>query len=327
MFYKFASYFGIYSEKTIIIITFLAIVHNAFGHRISEEDLVNGVKEWRHVEHIHQGGKIYRIDRAQPNKATKAEEIDKAEEKPDKAAKKKTPSAVIQRIVKGIEGEAQLALAGQCYVPIYVPPSCQYVTKRVLKQQPYNETKLIPAVTKQVERKVLVEEAKIIEEFVPALYEDVKTKKMIEPARAEWKKGNFTPVQKEVDGEIYCLIEIPARYEMTTERVLRVPASTIKKRVPAVYKTYKETVVVKPAQLQVLRQRPASYQQVKECVEQQAGYYEWRSVLCDKNATIETLTEFEQALSDKGYIKQKNVDGVIDEKTVIAIKSYQKQLN
>jgi hypothetical protein len=226
--------------------------------------------------------------------------------------------------ISGIQSLDGIAKAGECYVPAYVEASCKNEMKRVLVKESYDDIEVIPAVTRTAERKVMIEPAKTITEYVPALYENVSKRVMVEEAHTEWKRGNFTGTTKSVNGETYCLVSVPERFETRIEKVLRIPASTKNRQVPAVYKTYTETVVVTPATTRVVKTHPALYNTVKECVEKTAGRYEWRSVLCEQNATSSVLKAFESALSKSGHLSSSQVDGVIDNKTEYAIKSYQK---
>jgi len=232
--------------------------------------------------------------------------------------------SVTKDIIRGMKGLEGIAKVGECYVPAYVEASCKNETKKVLVKAAYDETEVVPAVTKEIERKVLVESAKVIEEYVPALYENVSKKILVEAAHTEWKRGSSTAVQKVIEGDTYCLVQVPARYENKTEKVLRIPASTKTRTVAAVYKTYKETVIITPATTRIVKTHPAVYNTVKECVEKEAGRYEWRSILCAENSTTSVLKSFEKALASKGHLTTKEVDGVIDNKTTSAIKSYQR---
>lgn len=234
------------------------------------------------------------------------------------------PAAVPASVIKGMKGLDGIAKVGECYVPAYVETSCKNEMKKVLVKAAYQETEVVPAVTKEVARKVMVEPAKTIEEYIPALYENVSKRVIVEPAHTEWKKGNSTGVQKIIDGDTYCLVEVPARYETKVEKVLRIPASTKTRTVDAVYKTYKETVIVKPATTKVVKTHPAVYKTVEECVEKTAGHYEWRSILCEQNATTSVLKSVEKALSSTGHLLASEADGVINDKTSSAVKAYQR---
>lgn len=226
--------------------------------------------------------------------------------------------------IKGMKGLDGIAKVGECYVPAYVEATCTNETKKVLVQKAYTETEVVAAVTKQVERKTMIEPAKVVEEYIPALYENVSKRVLVSEAHTEWKKGNSSAVQKVINGDTYCLVNVPAVYETRVDKVLRIAASTKTRTVPAVYKTYMETVIVTPETTRVVKTHPAVYKTVQECVEKTAGAYQWRSILCEKNTTTSVLRSFEKALADKGHLSTSKVDGTIDGATSSAIKAYQR---
>ncbi len=267
------------------------------AHQLSNEKGHNTSWDWNGPSHTHSA-------------------VSKPAPTPVPAAPKST--------IQGLKGLDRIAKVGECYVPAYVEARCENDTKKVLVQAAYEETQVVPAVTKQVVRKVMVSPARTIEEYVPALYESVTKRVLVEEAHSEWRKGNSTSIQKIIDGDTYCLVQVPARYETKTNKVLRIPASTKTKQVDAVFKDYKETVIVTPETTRVVKSHPAVYKTVQECVEKVAGRYEWRSILCEQNATTSVLRSFEKALSDQGHLLSANADGIIDGKTTSAIKAYQK---
>ncbi|SMN15401.1 Mll8471 protein [uncultured Candidatus Thioglobus sp.] len=268
---------------------------SVFAHPMKSGDEHDGSWNWNQLDHAHEA--------AQPRAISKP---------------------ITQNVIRGMKGLEGIVKVGECYVPAYVEATCKNETKKVLIKAAYNETEIVAAVTKKVDRKILVDSAKVIEEYVPALYENVSKKVLVEAAHTKWKRGNSTSVQKIVDGDTYCLVKVPARYENKVEKILRIPASTKTRTVAAVYKTYQETVIVTPEITKIVKTYPAVYKTVKKCVEKEAGRYEWRSILCAQNSTTSVLKSFEKALASKGHLITKEVDGVIDAKTTSAIKSYQR---
>ncbi|QKQ24356.1 peptidoglycan-binding protein [Candidatus Ruthia endofausta] len=125
-------------------------------------------------------------------------------------------------------------------------------------------------------------------------------------------------------GESYVPAYVEASCKNEMKKVLKIPASTKIREVAAIYKTYKETVIVIPAKTRIVKSHPAVYSTIQECVEKTAGHYQWRSILCEQNATTLVLKSFEKALSKSGYLVSNQVDGIINNKTTFAIKSYQK---
>jgi peptidoglycan hydrolase-like protein with peptidoglycan-binding domain len=284
--------------KTIVFsVTLFSFSSALFAHQIVNEQGHVGSWNWNQVSHVHKV-----VNSSATSKMVSSR----------------------RGVVKGAKGIDGIAKAGECYVPAYIETSCKNEIKRVLVRAAYNETKVVPAVTKEIEKRVMVEPAKTIEEYVPALYENVSKRILIEEAHTVWKKGNSTSIQKVVNGNTYCLVNIPARYKTKIEKVLKIPASMKTREIPAVYKTYKEVVIVTPAKTHIIKSHPATYSTIQACVEKTAGHYQWRSILCEQNATISVLRSIEQGLSTEGYLLAKEVDGIIDEKTTSAIKTYQK---
>jgi hypothetical protein len=178
------------------------------------------------------------------------------------------------------------AKPGECWARVFVPPTYQTQSERILVRGASEQLELIPAQYTWVEEQVLVKEASERIEIVPAEYGWVEeqvlvkaaSKRLVEvPARYEWqeekvlvkaahtmwKKGRG-PIEK-VDnstGEIMCLVEVPASYE-TVKRKVMVNAPTTKEvNVPAEYKTIKKQVMVKPPRERKI-QIPAEYSTVK----------------------------------------------------------------
>lgn len=228
-------------------------------------------------------------------------------------------------IIKGITGLDGIAKAGECYTAAYVEETCSKASKRVMVAPAYDETEPVLAVSKYITKKVIIEQEKTVEEFTPALYENVSKKILVKAEHTVWKKGNFSAIQKIVDNETYCLVTVPASYKEKMEKVLKVPASSKIRTIPAVYKTVKEKVVITPATTRVIKRHPAEYKVVSGCINSKAGHYEWRSILCEQNATTSVLRNFEKALAKKGFLTKSHIDGNIDDVTVDAIKAYQRK--
>lgn len=280
-------------KKLSIVLSTTFVISSAFAHQVSGDDSHNGGWNWNNPNHTHDEVVV---------------------EKP-----------MPKETITGLTGLEAIAKVGECYVPAYVEQSCKTEVKKVMVKEAYEETEVVPAVTKTIMKKVMVSPERVIEEHVPALYQEISKEVMVSPKRTEWKKGKFTSTTKTIGGETYCLVEVPAEYKTITEKVLQVPATTKTRVVPAVYKEYEETVIVTPATTRVVKTHPAEYKTVEECVDKVAGKYEWVSVLCEQNATPSVLKDIEQKLAANGVLDNSNADGVIDEVTGEAIKAYQKQ--
>lgn len=129
-----------------------------------------------------------------------------------------------------------------------VPPVYETVKEQVVVKPASTRLESVPAVFEEVDERVMVKPAtkKAIE--VPAVYEDVSERKLVREAYTTWKPGTATNIQKidEKSGEIFCLVEVPAEYQMVTTRVMKTPATIRYEEIPAEYKTVKRTVLKTP---------------------------------------------------------------------------------
>ena len=178
------------------------------------------------------------------------------------------------------------AKPGECYARVFVPPSYQTTTEKLLKAEASEQIQIIPARYTWVEEKVLVKEASERLEVVPATYRTVKEKVLVGEAseRIEtvpavydtvtervlvkagyttWKKGRG-PIEKinQATGEIMCLVEVPAEYKTVSKRVLKTPATTRKAAIPAEYRTVTKRALDRPATTRKVM-IPAEYKTVK----------------------------------------------------------------
>ena len=175
---------------------------------------------------------------------------------------------------------------GQCFARIFIPPTYQTVTEKVLKRAASERMAVIPAkyetTTEQVltkeaserlevvpatyaweEEKVMVEPAKTHLVQVPAVYETVSEKMLVKPAHTVWKKGTG-PIQRinEATGEIMCLVDVPAEYRTVSKVVMKTPPTTRTEETPAISKTIKKQVMVTPPTTKVVK-IPAEYRTVE----------------------------------------------------------------
>ncbi|OED39296.1 hypothetical protein AB833_16975 [Chromatiales bacterium (ex Bugula neritina AB1)] len=177
------------------------------------------------------------------------------------------------------------AKPGQCFTRLWVPPSYETVSERILIEDegirieviPAKYTKLtkrilvkeaseklvtVPATFKTVTERVLVKAAtrKLVQ--VPAVYETVTERVIDKPAHTTWKKGTG-PIQRidETTGEIMCLVHAPATYKSIRKKVLKTPPSTREVEIPAVYSTVRKRVIATPATTRKVK-IPAEYKTV-----------------------------------------------------------------
>lgn len=178
------------------------------------------------------------------------------------------------------------AKPGECYTRVYIPPTYESTSERVLKRPASEKVEIVPAKFETVEERVLVKEESEKIEVVPATfkeveervlvkpeteelaavqaeYEDVKEQVLVQQAYVTWKKGRG-PIEKvdETTGEIMCLIEVPAEYKTVTKRVTKKPASVATVKKPGEYKAVKKLVIDQPATTRVIKV-PAEYATVK----------------------------------------------------------------
>ena len=227
-----------------------------------------------------------------------------------------------------------------------VPARWEWVEERVMVEGPSERLEVVPARYDWVEERVLIRPAskKLVE--VPAVWETVTEKVLDRPAHTVWKTGRG-PLQRvdNATGEIMCLVEVPATYRTVTRRVLKSPATVREVEVPAEYKTVRVRKMVRepevrkvtvPAKYKTVRVRkmvspptekkvgmPAEYGTVTRRVKVSEGRIEWRPVLCETNATPETIRGIQTRLAALGH-DPGPIDGVIGRQTMAAIRSFQK---
>lgn len=204
---------------------------------------------------------------------------------------------------------------------------------------------VLPAQYRWEEQQVLVKPAGEKIEQIPATYKTTTERQLIKPASQEWKRGRGL-VEKvdNLTGDIMCLVEIPAEYREITHQEVDRPASTRSVAIAAEYQTVRRQVLVKeaevrkeevPAQYQTVKVRklaeparenriaiPAEYQNLTHQEKIADGHMEWRGVLCETNATPDTVRALQQALKSAGFY-QGPLDGRIGSGTAEGVRRYQ----
>ena len=104
-------------------------------------------------------------------------------------------------------------------------------------------------------------------------------------------------------------------------RVVDTPASTREEVVPAVYKTVTRQVLDQPATTREI-EVPAITDTVTRQVKVADATTEWRSILCETNATPTKIREIQRALLTAGYNPGK-IDGIIKGDTMRAVNAFQ----
>jgi hypothetical protein len=120
-------------------------------------------------------------------------------------------------------------------------------------------------------------------------------------------------------------VEIPAEYAMVKKTVLKTPAATREIEVPAEYRTVTIKKVATPAR-ETKIEIPAEYEEVTKQVIKAPASSAWVEILCDTNATPQTLVGLQQALKRAGFDPGRE-DGRIDDRTMNAVRSFQQARN
>ena len=145
----------------------------------------------------------------------------------------------------------------------------------------------------------------------------------MEPAHSEWKKGRG--LIERVDnatGEILCLVDVPARYETVTKRIVTKPSSIRVIDIPAEYAKVKVTKMVSPPQEKRIP-IPEEYGTITRREKVADSCFDWKKVLCETNMTPEVVSKLQEALVREGY-NPGPIDGNYGRNTQAAVASYQK---
>lgn len=268
---------------------------------------------------------------------------------------------------------------GECYAKLTQPAQYRTINERVLDQPAGLRTETAPATYRTVVERVMVEAPteRVVE--VPATYRTVTETVVVTPeaqrlvrvpARFEtrtervqvsepyttWKRGvnpiayeasgqgSVLQVEEDANGEIMCLVEVPARFENRTRRVEVAPATTRMEIIPAVTREVRKRVIDQPAttriervpakfqtiERQVLDQparlrrfaSEATYRTTTRRVLQQPARTFWASVLCQTNATPEVIRDLQRALKRRGLYRGR-VDGIYGPLTAEAVRRFQ----
>jgi hypothetical protein len=183
-----------------------------------------------------------------------------------------------------------------------VPATYKTVSSRILKTAASTQEVAIPAVYKNVTRQVVEREASTRETVVPAQYATV-SRKVVDTA----------PSTRE--------IALPAKTQTLAHQAVDQEASTREETVAAVYKTITRQVVDQAASTREV-DVPAVYQSASHQVKVADASTEWRSILCEVNATPTKIREIQAALKTAGY-NPGPADGVVRSSTMRAVNDYQ----
>ncbi len=231
------------------------------------------------------------------------------------------------------------------------PAQFQETQERVMVRPATKRIEVVPATFEDVEERVLVRPATTRLEVVPATMRTVTERVAVRPASTVWKRSSELSAaeraQQKLDpnaGDILCLVEVPGEFRTVTREVVDKPASTRQVDVPAEHTTVKKTVlktaattrevdvpaefktvavqkVVTPAR-EIKIEIPAEFEEVPKQVLRAPATTEWRAVLCETNASPQTLAALQQSLRRAGFDPGR-ADGRVDAKTLNAVRAFQ----
>ena len=116
-------------------------------------------------------------------------------------------------------------------------------------------------------------------------------------------------------------IPVDAKYSTVTRRAVDQEANMSEVAIPAVYKSVTRTVIDQPASTREI-EVPAQYETLTSKVKVAEAQNEWRSILCETNATSAKIMEIQQSLATAGY-SPGPIDGKIRSQTMSAVNAYQ----
>jgi hypothetical protein len=254
----------------------------------------------------------------------------------------------IPPVYKTVEEQVMVKKGGIRYE--IVPSQYKFVEERVLVQESQSELQVTAATYKKVQVKVLVKEAYNEIVNIPAEYKTVEEKVLSAPAYSTWKKGKG-PIEKidHLTGDIMCLVEIPAEYKTIQKTVLVSAAATKTIKHPAEYQTIEKNVLDKAATTKQVQVSPAKFDIIKvkklakaaykkaikidpvfETVTRRiatsGGNLEWRSILCETNATPALFKAVQRQLKAKSLYAGE-ITSTLTAETMDAVEVFQKSQN
>jgi hypothetical protein len=232
-----------------------------------------------------------------------------------------------------------------------VPAQFQEVEEQVMVRPATKRLEVVPPTFEDVEERILVRAASKRLESVSATYKTETERILVRASYTVWKRSSeLTPAersQQNVDltaGDILCLVEVPAEYATITRQVIDTPAATREVEIPAEWATVKKTVIKAPettrevevpaefrtvrvakvtaAAREVTTEIPAEWEEVTKQVIKTPATTEWREILCETNATPQTLTAIQQALKRAGFDPGRE-DGRVDNRMMDAVRAFQ----
>lgn len=211
---------------------------------------------------------------------------------------------------------------GEIMCLVEVPATYKTVSRRVQSSPASTQTIAIPAEYKTVKVRELATPASERKVAIPARYQDVTSTKKVSDAQFVWHEiHDKTMSSTSRTGSQVCLTETPAQYRTVTRTVITSPAATRTIEIPAEYSTVKVRKLVSAAQEKRIA-IPEERKTVTSRELEKDGYMEWRSILCDTNATTDLIRRLQSTLKTKGY-NPGAIDGVVGGDTIRAVNAYQ----
>ncbi len=230
------------------------------------------------------------------------------------------------------------------------PAVYEEVEEQVLEKEGYKILNIVPATFSTAKEEILVKDASKTLQYVPPIFETITEQALVQPATMKWIKGKADKnCLNQNDPEVckvWCMEEIPAKYQTITRQVFKASANTTKTNIPAEYKTITKASLQSPAQIaeneipaeyrtiikKILVQPaiskeveiPAEYSSVtKRKLIAKEKFSRWVEVLCETNCFSTKVLNLQQALKHRGYYKG-TLDNVLGPQTKKALLKYQK---
>ena len=177
------------------------------------------------------------------------------------------------------------ASVGQCFKEYFVPAKFEQVEKEILVKEESEEIKIAKAQFEEASETVVVKQSSKKKVYKKAEYEVIEEKIEIEPAKAVWKKGDgpITRIDNST-GEIMCLIQVPAKYQIVKKTVLKSGPSIDLVEVPEETKAVKITKLVSDATIDKVK-IPAEYKKVTITNKVSDATFAWKSAAEDGEGT------------------------------------------
>ena len=198
----------------------------------------------------------------------------------------------VQRMAKPVQRRSYSSTAhrstmppakpNQCYAKVKTGPTFKNAVKRVQVSPAVNKRVLVrgPQYT-YTSRRVQVRPATHTYSYRPAQYRNISKRVLVKPAHYAWQKGKRGPITRidNMTGEILCRVKVPAVYRTVVQKVLVRPGQRIKRNIPAVYRTVKQKRLASPAQYRNIR-RPARFVNKTYRIQTGGVGYRWQPIDC-----------------------------------------------